>query len=239
MDKKINPNSEEEYKFQASEQPGSASHFSNVSAAGETASAIMEKTKRQHIFLVLIIIFACLGIYKVTNKLLHRVSTEPSVVEKRQKPAVPIVSAAEQANINIANRFKHLERAQGDLQTNFQALDSEVSDIKSTLSDLDSRLVQISEQIQSLDAQQEAFLQKQKESASKLTERKKTEPKPIYYVRAMIPGRVWLTMQDGSTLTLGIGDKLSGYGTITAIDSNQGIVTLSSGAVIGFNPDDR
>lgn len=72
-----------------------------------------------------------------------------------------------------------------------------------------------------------------------MIERKKAAPKPVYYVRAIIPGRVWLTLQDGSTLTLGLGDKLAGYGVITAIDPSQGTITLSSGAIIGYNPDDR
>lgn len=97
----------------------------------------------------------------------------------------------------------------------------------------------MNEQTQLLRTQQEGFFQKQQKAKTKLSERKKLAPKPIYYVRAIIPGRVWLTLQDGSTLTLGRGDKLAGYGVITAIDPNQGIITLSSGAIIGYNPDDR
>ncbi len=97
----------------------------------------------------------------------------------------------------------------------------------------------IDEQTQRLQTRQEAFLQKQQKAEMKRIQEKKLAPKPIYYVRAIIPGRVWLNLQDGSTLTLGLGDKLTGYGVITAIDPNQGTITLSSGAVIGYNPDDR
>lgn len=239
MDKNIHgQNAEEEYKLQGSQRE-SGSHFSEPNNSSETASAILEKTKRQHIFLVLILILASLGAYKVVYRLVQGASSKPKMALKLVKPASPMQSTTLQANSAIANRFSHLEQQQHDLKSDFQAFDSELSDIKSTLAELNMQLAQINDQMQTLHAQQEAFLQKQQKAESKITVRKKAAPKPIYFVRAIIPGRVWLTMQDGSTLTLGRGDKLSGYGFISAIDPVQGTITLSSGAVIGYNPDDR
>lgn len=239
MDKKIHDqDAEEEYKLQSSQRESGA-HFSEQNNSSETASAILEKTKRQHIFLVLILILASLGAYKVVNRLMQGASSRVKMATKLAKPALPTVPAAVQANNVIANRFTHLELQQRDLKSDFQAFDSELSDVKSTLAELNMRFAQINDQMQTLHMQQEAFLQKQQKAESKIIARKKAAPKPIYFVRAIIPGRVWLTMQDGSTLTLGRGDKLSGYGFITAIDPKQGSVTLSSGAVIGYNPDDR
>ena len=55
MDKKIHDqDAEEEYKLQSSQRESGA-HFSEQNNSSETASAILEKTKRQHIFLVLIL----------------------------------------------------------------------------------------------------------------------------------------------------------------------------------------
>lgn len=235
MDKK-NYNSDEEYKLQDSTE--SAPHFSGTTSK-DPASAILEKTQRHHIFLIIFIIFTSLGIYKIVDKLIHRQAvSKPKTVAKVQNSAVPI-PAAVQANMALDNRFNHIEKEQRELQSHVQDFDSELSDIKSTLADLNVRLIDMNEQTQLLRTQQEAFFQKQQKAKTKLSERKKLAPKPIYYVRAIIPGRVWLTLQDGSTLTLGRGDKLAGYGVITAIDPNQGIITLSSGAIIGYNPDDR
>lgn len=240
MDKNIHDqDSEEEYKRQHP-QLESGAYFSDQNDNSQTASAILEKTKRQHIFLVLILIFASLGAYKVVSRLMQGASSKPKIAAKLVKPALPMpTSTPIQTNSVIANRFSHLEQQQRDLQSDFQAFDSELSDIKSTLADLNMRFVQINDQMQTLHTQQDALLQKQQKAESKIIARKKAAPKPIYFVRAIIPGRVWLTMQDGSTLTLGKGDKLSGYGFITAIDPTQGIVTLSSGAVIGYSPNDR
>ncbi|WP_342228173.1 hypothetical protein [Rickettsiella endosymbiont of Rhagonycha lignosa] len=239
MDNK-NYNSDEEYKLQDSTAE-SASHFSDATNNADPASAILEKTQRHHIFLIVFIIFASLGIYKIVSTLIHKMhaTSKPKVVAIAQKPAVPVIPAAVQANIVLDNRFNHIEQEQRELQAHLQTFDSDLSDIRSTLADLNSRLTDINDQTQLLHTQQEAFLQKQQKAEIKLIERKKSAPKPIYYVRAIIPGRVWLTLQDGSTLTLGMGDKLAGYGVITAIDPSQGTITLSSGAIIGYNPDDR
>jgi intracellular multiplication protein IcmG len=181
---------------------------------------------------------ASLGAYKVVSKLMQGASTKPKMATKLAKPVAPMLAATLQTNSVIANRFSHLEQQQRNLQSDFQAFDSELSDIKSTLADLNMRLAQLNDQVQTLQTQQDALLQKQQKAERKIIAKKKAAPKPIYFVRAIIPGRVWLTMQDGSTLTLGRGDKLSGYGFITAIDPTQGTITLSSGAVIGYNADD-
>lgn len=230
---------DEEYKIQDSATE--SSHFADVASNSDPASAILEKTQRHHIFLIVFIIFASLGIYKIVSALIHKLSTpaQHKVVVTAQKPVVPVIPAAVQANIALDNRFNHLEQEQRELQSHLQSFDSDLSDIKSTLADLNSRIADINDQTQLLHTQQEAFLQKQQKTEAKLIERKKSAPKPVYYVRAIIPGRVWLTLQDGSTLTLGLGDKLAGYGVITAIDPSQGTISLSSGAIIGYNPDDR
>lgn len=240
MDKKnYNQNPDEEFKFQESDTE-SASHFSDTSSVSDAASAILEKTQRHHIFFIVFIIFASLGVYKLVSKLVHsRHTSKPVVATKIQKPTAPAVPVAVQANSVLDNRFNHLEQEQQVLQSHLQAFDSDLNDIKSTLADLNSRIADVNEQTQLLHSQQEAFFQKQQKVEAKRVERKKSAPKPIYYVRAIIPGRVWLSLQDGSTLTLGLGDKLAGYGVITAIDPNQGTITLSSGAIIGYNPDDR
>lgn len=62
-----------------------------------------------------------------------------------------------------------------------------------------------------------------------------TEIMPAYHLRAVIPGRAWLEDDQGQTLTVAIGDKLLGYGRVSNIDAQQGIVSTTSGKVIGFN----
>ena len=237
MDNKNNNNIDEEYKFQDSTE--STSNFSSIANNKDFASTFFEKTRRRHIFLLLLMLAVSLGIYKVVSQLMHRFSASKSVTAKIQKSTTVVKPTALQMNNAIMNRLNQIEHQQHEFQSQIQGVDSEFNNLKSTLADYHSRLLSLDEQTQQLQTQQDIFLQKQKNEEMKRIQEKKLAPKPIYYVRAIIPGRVWLSLQDGSTLTLGLGDKLTGYGVITAIYPEQRTISLSSGAVIGYNPDDR
>jgi intracellular multiplication protein IcmG len=55
-----------------------------------------------------------------------------------------------------------------------------------------------------------------------------------YRLQAAIPGRAWLMRSDGANVTVSLGDKIPGYGTIVGIDPNEGVVQTSSGANIKY-----
>ena len=239
MDKKIdNPTNEEEYQFQ---EPESETHFSATNNSSGSTS-LFERINRQHIIAGFIFIFLVYGAYKLVNHLFHAVLMKQQAIEKVQKLAAtrtPVNNNLDAKADTERNRLDHLAQGQLDVQSAIRSLDSEISDVQASLASVNNQLVQVNDEIQSLNTGQEFLIQKQTKPIRKAEEKKKETPKAIYYVRAMIPGRVWLTTQEGSTLTLGIGDKLTGYGIIDAINPDQGIITLSSGAVIGYNPDDR
>jgi hypothetical protein len=55
------------------------------------------------------------------------------------------------------------------------------------------------------------------------------EPKSVYTVQAIIPGRAWLKSENGETVTVAEGDTLRGYGRIVKIDPYDGVVELDIG----------
>ncbi len=55
-----------------------------------------------------------------------------------------------------------------------------------------------------------------------------------YFVTAIIPGRAWLQSSNGQTVTVVAGDTLPGYGTITEIDPQKGIVQTSVGITLQY-----
>ncbi|MFN7098565.1 MAG: hypothetical protein ACK4PR_13580, partial [Gammaproteobacteria bacterium] len=59
-----------------------------------------------------------------------------------------------------------------------------------------------------------------------------------YYVQAIIPGRAWLKNSSGQIITVAPGDPVPGYGTVTNIDAQNGVVTTSSGTKIVFGIDE-
>jgi hypothetical protein len=238
MDKKTyNLSDEEEYQFQ---EPESATSFSTSSPAAESSS-VFERINRQHIVFGFIFIFLVFGAYKLISGLFHVIAKQQAIV-KVQKAAPKINPVNNDVDVKTEvsrRRLDHLAQAQSDVKSAIQALDLQLSSIQTSLANLNNQLSQVNDEVQSLHAGQETLIQNQTKPVKKLTEKKKESPKAIYYVRALIPNRVWLTTPEGSTLTLAVGDKLDGYGVIDSINADQGIVTFSSGAVIGYSPDDR
>jgi|GEM_PF-4861965 hypothetical protein len=236
MDKKTyNPSDEEEYKFH---EPESEPHSTATHTVA--SSHAFERINRQHIIFGVIFIFLVYGAYKLLNQLFHTAFTKLQTVEKIQQ-VIPKQNATINPHVNeevATDRLAHLAQGQAEVQSAVHSLDSQISDVQTSLQSLNTQLTQVNDELQDLHTNQELLMQKQTKPVKK-DEKKKEAPKAIYYVRAMIPGRVWFTAQDGSMLTLGVGDTLAGYGSIDSIDPEQGIVTLSSGAVIGYNPNDR
>lgn len=55
------------------------------------------------------------------------------------------------------------------------------------------------------------------------------QPKMIYTVQAIIPGRAWLKSDGGDTITVAEGDTLKDYGRVTKIDPYDGVVEIDTG----------
>lgn len=232
MDKKNYDMNEEEYKIQ--EPDTGTAHFSSES------SSIFERINRQTIVAGFVFIFLIFGTYKLLSKVFYSIKKQPvaetikPVAKTDSSPKDLVVTAVD----STTNRLDHLAQQQSDVQSSIQSLDTEIANIQTLLTNLTTQVAQVSDEVRNLGVSQEKFIQSQTQPVKKEAA-KKEAPKAIYYVRAVIPGRVWLTTPEGTTLTLGVGDKLVGYGLVASINVEQGIVTFSSGAVIGYSPNDR
>lgn len=60
-----------------------------------------------------------------------------------------------------------------------------------------------------------------------------------YVLRAIVPRRAWIQGQYGGTFTVTIGDKLPGYGRVTAVNAEAGEVLTSMGGRIRYGEDDH
>lgn len=63
-------------------------------------------------------------------------------------------------------------------------------------------------------------------------------PGITYHLKAVVPGRAWIQSTTGLLTTVKVGDSLSGYGVVKAINATQGWVGTSSGRVIQYGPYD-
>jgi intracellular multiplication protein IcmG len=114
------------------------------------------------------------------------------------------------------------------LQAQVQQLQGQVSDLTNTITTLNSQIQVISNEVRA-----NAIDRSLQGRRFSLTSNAK-----VYHLKALVPGRAWLQSPDGATTTVSIGDRLPGYGIIQMINTEQGIVTTSSGGVIQFGPKD-
>lgn len=110
------------------------------------------------------------------------------------------------------------------MQTQIQQLQAQVEQLTNSLSTINNNMQIIANEIRAI-------------TLDKALSNKQIGPNKmatLYYLKAMIPGRAWLQSNKGMLTTVTVGDKLPGYGLIQMINTNQGIVTTSSGAVIEY-----
>ena len=109
------------------------------------------------------------------------------------------------------------------------ALQSQVRNMNRQFTDLNTRLKTLLGTLQ----EQVVGLKKAREAAQKVAVLNKKAQKD-YSVQAMIPGRAWLKTSKGQGLSVTQGNVVPGYGVVTDIDVDNGIVRTSSGAVLSY-----
>lgn len=128
-----------------------------------------------------------------------------------------------------AAQLAKLQQQQQMSQTQLMNLRSQLTTLNSQISSVNQNLSTVSQNIQKIQSRQ-AREQAQK-AAGHRREQKTVRQHKHYFVDAVIPGRAWLKGEDGTTVTVAVGDKLPGYGTITEINPYSGVVMTSKGAI--------
>lgn len=218
---------------------------------------ILERIDRKNVIIAIAVIVAVFVVYKLVSSIFTSSSTQQS------KPARPLTTntqsvvtppAAQQISplssqqsppigqhqtaVTTAINEK-LTALEANSQANLDKLSSQVTSLQNTLSNLEERLNSLNNTVQDMVNQQQQQLAKKVQAQEKLRAKKmRAVTKSIYFVRAIVPGRAWLLTQSGSTVTVSVGANLPGYGTVVLVDPNQGTVTTSSGAIIGYSPGD-
>jgi len=114
------------------------------------------------------------------------------------------------------------------LEEELDKAQSVLTNMQGSVNNLNTAVLQLAKVVQQLELEQ-----KKAEMA-----RKKKMPKMVYHVRAIVPGRAWLQSKDGKLVTVRPGTKLNGYGKVTVIDVNNGLVKTDLGYVIKYGESD-
>jgi intracellular multiplication protein IcmG len=227
-------------------------HFSDMDEPTRlTPSGIIQRSggggfaganKRKLVLLGIGSVVVVLLVFKVLEWFLSTPPSKPPASKMQtnvQQPVIQPVSAPvpqENARINNLVTDKYSE--------NLEHLQEKVTQLESNLVDANTQLAAMNQTVQALSQQlqqQQAQLAKPTKPAKPVSPEKKPEVAavPTYYIQAMVPGRAWLVNQKGTVTTVSVGDDLSGYGIITTIDLNQGLVITAQGKLISYHQDDR
>lgn len=136
----------------------------------------------------------------------------------------------------VANMAQGLRTEVDNLNTVTQNLQSSMDSINTQLSQLNTTIAVLADKIE---AQENRWVQSQKKAIPKVVAAKPIIRRDVYSVQAIIPGRAWLISSKGSTITVGIGSSIPGYGKVVAIDPSGGQVVMGTGSVIKYSPNDE
>jgi hypothetical protein len=153
-------------------------------------------------------------------------SSEPN---SQTKNILDRLTMLEQQNTAMMNLLQ-TEYAQkiADYETQSNATRGKMEEITKRVNRIETSLNQINELLQGMSKSQASGMMGNMPSTPG-AEARSTEPKAIYSVQAIIPGRAWLKSESGDTVTVAEGDYLKNYGRITKIDPYDGIVDIDTG----------
>lgn len=133
----------------------------------------------------------------------------------------------------VSNETK-LTQALEAIQQQNQMLAQQLTALSGRVVGLESTLAQSSQTVEGL-SQQVVTLKKEDAPAAPLPKLAQSLPEsPQYIVEAVVPQRAWLQAGDGSTMTVMVGDEISGLGAVVSIDPYSGNVTTASGTVLKY-----
>lgn len=248
----------EEYKLQ-DEEPEHLENYNEypgeITPTEENISGPVKASKFRRLLIPIGIIVAIIIVYNILNwfsakRSQTEVKQETEIAQKQEateqipeQPATtttaavapqPMVQQSSISQEDIASINKNNEAIKDQLTNLNQKLEmsqSEILNLSGKMDQLASAVVTIQDE-----------LQKAKEEAENKKKLKAVKPKsvivPIYHVRAIVPDRAWLESSEGKTVTVRVGNKLEGYGTVELISPKQGMVVTSSGTIIQYGVND-
>lgn len=153
------------------------------------------------------------------------VAATPEMVES-QKNIVDKLVALEEENSKLSNilRTQFVQKI-ADYEAHNNATQERLQNLNRRMANMEASLNKMAQMLQSVHRAPPVAIPV--EVIAPVA--KVIEPKMIFTVQAIIPGRAWLKADSGETVTVAVGDMLRDYGRITKIDPYDGIVAIDTG----------
>ncbi len=140
------------------------------------------------------------------------------------------ITALEQQNTAMMNLLQ-TEYAQkiADTETQSNAVRGKMEELTKRVNRMETSLSQITQLLQGMNKSQASGPMGSAPASMYNAASRSSEPRMIYSVQAIIPGRAWLKSESGDTVTVAEGDYLKKYGRVTKIDPYDGVVSIDTG----------
>jgi hypothetical protein len=157
----------------------------------------------------------------------------PPAVVVSQPSALLNNDQAEQAQVAIQKKLSAVEQEVSSNREQLLSLKNAISQAQQDVSGISQNVNQLTVSMQ------QVLAEIQQLKAPKIKPKKKpVKTLALYHIRAIVPGRVWLEADNGKSVTLRVGGKLEGYGTVEVISPSQGMVLMSNGSYIQYGVND-
>lgn len=166
---------------------------------------------------------------------------EPAKLPTAPLQAVPAIAPKPVENNEVFTNMSAISENRAANTKNEQEikiLKTELKQANQSLDSLQNNLQTLSASVQALSSQVQLLTAAQIKASAAPAAKAKPEEKPQYFVKSLIQGRAWLETGDGKLITVKVGDELTGYGKITEISVQDGLVKTSSKTDIKYGPND-
>jgi intracellular multiplication protein IcmG len=152
-----------------------------------------------------------------------------------------IIAALIQQNQQLMQQMQTLQGGFVQLNNQFTALaqevqsnDSDVQNLQQTFSNVETQMTKINNALRMIvsaaaTSAAPVIRSPSQGGAGAFTSNGRFNESKSYFVQAIIPGRAWLEDSQGQTITVANGDEVPGFGQVTNIDPQNGVVLTSSG----------
>ena len=174
-------------------------------------------------------------------------NTSPSKVSDpiNQPSSQPSISNQTMSEKDVDRKLSTIDVSQQSLRSDVDNLSNQVQQVNGHLTEMSGQMAELNRMISALNTKINEQNQDMERLRAQLHHKKRkklaakpSKPPEIFHIQALIPGRAWLNSSHGTTITVRVGSKVPGYGTVKLIDPHQSRVLTSSGKIILFDHHD-
>lgn len=194
---------------------------------------MLETIKRIPFFTTLLLCILVIRLYQVLHK-------NPSLLRNLIQKTHHTISIATEP---VPTQSTFVEAQQHDINQGIKRTDAQISYLKQQVAALQDQVVILHQKVEkSIEKPDTKIITeniKQLNTTSLDQKNGHNIKPPKYFLHAIVPGRAWLSTQEGQIITVSVGSTLPVLGIVKNLDADRELVHFNTGKIIGSHPDNE